>query len=285
MQLLTFEQDHALHLGIKLPGGIFDVTAAATGDLTIPATMDALLAGGPSALAALAQAVSDQPAAPLLDESQITYGPCVPHPGKIICLGNNYHSHSAKLEPGQQPAPILFAKYNNTLAASGEAIPLPPVAVEYAYEAELAVIVGRRAQNVAEADALDYVFGYCNANDLSARDLQHLTSQWTLGKTLDKFFPIGPYLVTADDVPDPQNLLLQAWINDELGQSARTSDMIFSVAYLISFISRHFTLEPGDVIATGTPDRVAGTGKTWLKAGDRVEIEIAGLGRLTNVMA
>lgn len=287
MYLLTFEQDQEFRLGVKLPGGILDVRAAAAdADAhTIPLTMDALLAGGPAAKAALERFVLAHPTAPLLDESQITYGPCVPHPGKIICLGMNYQRHTTKLEPGQQPSPILFGKYNNSLAAAGEVIPLPPVAVEYDYEAELAVVIGRRAQHVSEADALDYVFGYCNANDLSARELQRRTSQWMLGKILDKFLPLGPYLVTADEVPDPQALSIRAWVNGHLGQDASTADMIFPVAYLIHYMSQHFTLEAGDVIATGTPDRVPRPEKTWLKAGDRVEIEVQGLGRLTNVMS
>ncbi|MBN2470856.1 MAG: fumarylacetoacetate hydrolase family protein [Anaerolineae bacterium] len=287
MYLLTFKQDQEFRLGVKRSGGFFDVRAVAadTRSHTIPLTMDALLAGGPAAAAALERFVLDHPAVPLLDESQLTYGPCVPHPGKIICLGMNYQRHTARLEPGQQPAPILFAKYNNSLAAAGEVIPLPPIAIEYDYEAELAVIIGRRAQNVSEAEALDYVFGYCNANDLSARELQRRTSQWMLGKMLDKFFPLGPYLVTADEVPDPQALSIRAWVNGELGQDATTAEMIFSVAYLVSYMSRYFTLEAGDVIATGTPDRVSRPEKTWLKAGDLVEIEVQGLGRLKNVMA
>jgi 2-keto-4-pentenoate hydratase/2-oxohepta-3-ene-1,7-dioic acid hydratase in catechol pathway len=286
MRLVTFEQDGELRLGVKRPGGIFDVSAVAAEAHTdaVPMTMDALLAGGPSARETLERFVREHPAAPLIDESQLTYGPCVPHPGKIICLGMNYQSHTAKLEAGQQPSPILFAKFNNSLAASGETIPLPPVAVEYDYEAEMAVVIGRRARDVSEADALKYVFGYCNANDLSARDLQRRTSQWTLGKALDKFLPLGPYLVTADEVPDPQARSIRAWVNGELGQDATTADMIFSVAYLISYMSRHFTLEAGDVIATGTPNRVPRPEKTWLKAGDRVDIEVQGMGRLTNVM-
>jgi 2-keto-4-pentenoate hydratase/2-oxohepta-3-ene-1,7-dioic acid hydratase in catechol pathway len=287
MYLLTFQQDQELRLGVKRSGGVIDVRAAAadTKNHTVPLTMDALLAGGPAAQAALEGFILDHPTAPQLDESRITYGPCVPHPGKIICLGMNYQRHTAKLEPGQQPSPILFAKYNNSLAAADEVIPLPPVAVEYDYEAELAVVIGRRARNVSEAEALDYVFGYCNANDLSARELQRRTSQWMLGKILDKFLPLGPYLVTSDEVPNPQVLSIRAWVNGELGQDASTAEMIFSVAYLISYMSHHFTLEAGDVIVTGTPDRVPRPEKHWLKAGDLVEIEVQGLGRLANVMS
>jgi 2-keto-4-pentenoate hydratase/2-oxohepta-3-ene-1,7-dioic acid hydratase in catechol pathway len=271
---------------VKRPGGALDVSTAAADAKAhaVPLTTDALLAGGPAAKASLERFVSDLPAAPLLDESLLTYGPCVPHPGKIICLGMNYQRHTAKLEPGQQASPILFAKYSNSLAAAGEVIPLPRVAVEYDYEAELAVVIGRRARNVSEAEALDYVFGYCNANDLSARELQRRTSQWMLGKILDKFLPLGPYLVTADEVSDPQALSIRAWVNGELGQDATTAEMIFSVAYLISYMSHHFTLEAGDLIVTGTPDRVPRPEKRWLKAGDLVEIEVQGLGRLSNVI-
>ncbi len=289
MNLLTFQRDHELRLGVKLSGGILDVQTAVESrgkTAEVGVTLEALLAGGAPALTALAAFVTELPTVPLLNEAQITYGPCVPNPGKIVCLGMNYQGHTAQIDPGQQPSPILFAKYNNTLAASGEVIPLPPVAEQYDYEAELAVVIGRRAQNVPEDRALDYVFGYCNANDLSARELQNRTSQWMLGKTLDKFFPIGPYLVTADAVPDPQALTIRGWVNDELGQEASTSQMIFPVAYLISYISRYFTLEPGDIISTGTPGRVPrqGVERAWLKAGDVVTIEVQGLGKLTNTM-
>ncbi len=286
MHLLTFQQDQELRLGVKRPGGVLDVRAAAadTNAHGVPLTIEALLAGGAAAQAALEKFVLDAPAVPMLDESQIVYGPCVPHPGKIICLGMNYQRHTARVEPGQQAWPILFAKYANSLAAADEVIPLPPVAVEYDYEAELAVVIGRRARNVSEADALDYVFGYCNANDLSSRELQKRTSQWMLGKILDKFLPLGPYLVTADEVPDPQALSIRAWVNGELGQDATTADMIFSVPYLISYMSHYFTLEAGDMILTGTPDRVPRPEKHWLRAGDHVEIEVQGLGRLTNRM-
>ncbi len=289
MKLLIFQHERELRLGIKLPGGILDVKAAAerggkAGE--VRASLEALLAGGPAALAALTAFAAEPPAIPLLDEAGIVYGPCVPNPGKIVCLGMNYQGHTATVDPGQQPSPILFAKYNNTLAACGEVIPLPTVAEQYDYEAELAVVIGRRTQDVPEDRALEYVFGYCNANDLSARELQKRTSQWMLGKTLDKFFPIGPYLVTTDEVPDPQALMVRGWVNGELGQEAPTAQMIFPVPYLISYISRYFTLEPGDIISTGTPGRVPRPGgkEAWLKAGDVVTIEVQGLGRLTNTM-
>lgn len=282
MQLLTFEG----RLGVKLPGGILDVQTAAhqAGVTDIPTSLPELLAGGQAAKAQLEAFAANSASGSLLDESQIRYDPCVVRPEKILCLGRNYRRHGPKLEPGQQPAPTLFAKYNNTLAACGEVIPLPPVSEQYDYEAELAVIIGQRAKNVPEADALNYVLGYCNANDLSARDLQNQTSQWMMGKTLDKFLPIGPYLVTADEIPDPQALSVRCWVNGVLGQDSNTSEMIFPVAYLITYFSRHFTLEAGDVIITGTPAHLNQGEKVWLKVGDRVTVEVQGLGQLTNIM-
>lgn len=152
------------------------------------------------------------------------------------------------------------------------------------YEAELCVVIGKRARYVSEADALDHVLGYCNANDLSERALQFASSQWLLGKTLDKFLPIGPYLVTADEVNDPQSLPVRGWLNGELRQNSHTSDMIFSVAQCISYASQFFTLEPGDIISTGTPEGVilGMKDKVWMKPGDVYEVEIGPLGRLRN---
>ena len=150
----------------------------------------------------------------------------------------------------------------------------------------MAVVIGKRARYVSEDKALDYVFGYCNANDLSARDLQKRTSQWLLGKTLDRFGPIGPYLVTADEVADPQSLDIHCWVNGTLRQNSNTADMIFPVRRLVSYISQYLELQHGDVILTGTPEGVVlgMTDKVWLKPGDEVIIEIGDLGRLKNVM-
>ena len=165
-------------------------------------------------------------------------------------------------------------------------MPLTDAATQYDYEVELAVVMGETTKNVSAADALNTVFGYATANDLSARDLQNRTSQWLLGKTMDKFMPIGPYLVTADEVRDPQKLAIRTWLNGELRQNSNTDDMIFPVAELIAYISRHFTLEPGDVIITGTPEGVilGMAEKRWMVPGDVVEVEVDGLGKLRNRM-
>ena len=159
-------------------------------------------------------------------------------------------------------------------------------AVQYDYEAELGVVIGKQGKNIRQQEALSYVLGYCNVDDLSARDLQFRTSQWLLGKTLDKFLPIGPYLVTAEDVGDPQALDVHCWVNGDLRQNSNTADMIFSVAECISYISQYMTLNPGDVISTGTPEGVVMgmTEKNWLKPGDEVVVEIEGLGKCINRM-
>jgi len=204
---------------------------------------------------------------------------------KIIAIGLNYEDH-ANETGGEIPVkPIVFAKYPNTIVGPGEAIRIPPITEQVDYEAELAVVIGRRVKNVPEEEALEYVFGYMNVNDVSSRDLQFSEGgQWTRSKSIDTFAPIGPYIATRDEVPDPQNLYIRCVLNGEVVQDGTTSDMIFSVAELVSFLSRGMTLVPGDVILTGTP---AGVGfardpALFMKAGDEVSVEIEGLGTLTN---
>jgi len=180
--------------------------------------------------------------------------------------------------------PVIFGKFADSLTAHGANVSLPPVDYKYDYEAELAVIIGREARDVTESDALEYVAGYCCANDLSARGAQLATSQWVAGKMLDGFLPLGPFLATAEEIPDPQNLAISCWVNGVRKQHSSTADMIFSVATIVAFISRYATLKPGDVIATGTPEGVLLGEKEpqWLRAGDEVSVGIEGLGRLTN---
>lgn len=293
MYLLTIRDGNDLRLGVRTDRGVIDVAAAqaalgASGQAA-PESVDEVIAGGEAALAALADLVGRADAAEavwLLDEASLTLGPAVPNPGKIICVGLNYRKHAEESGAAIPESPVLFSKFSNTVAAPDEDVPLPGSATQYDYEVELGVIIGKPVKNVSEADALCTVFGYVTANDLSARDLQTRTSQWILGKTLDKFMPIGPYLVTADDVPDPQALQLRTWMNGELRQDSNTGDMIFTVGEIISYISKHFSLAPGDVIITGTPAGVilGLPEKNWLKAGDVVEVEVEGLGKLSNRM-
>jgi len=296
MILLTFRAFDGLRLGVKTAMGVVDVRGAVEevgtlGEEGVPQSMEGLLAGGREALEGLgrfvARAVERGRSAPyFLDEGGLELGPCVPRPGKILCVGLNYRRHAAESGHQVPETPVLFSKFHNAVAAAGEPIPLPPHVQQYDYEAELAAVIGRRARYVGEERALEHVFGYCNGNDLSARELQSRTSQWLLGKTLDKFMPIGPYLVTADEVDDPQALDVRCWVNGELRQNSNTADMIFPVARLVSYISQYMTLEPGDVILTGTPEGVilGRKEKVWLKPGDEVVVEVGNLGRLTNVM-
>jgi 2,4-didehydro-3-deoxy-L-rhamnonate hydrolase len=209
----------------------------------------------------------------------------IARPEKIVAIGLNYEDHAAETGAEIPDKPVVFTKYPNTIIGPGAPIRIPPLTEQVDYEAELAVVIGRRAKNVSEAEALDYVFGYLNANDVSARDLQFSEGgQWTRSKSIDTFLPLGPYVATRDEIPDPQNLFIRAILNGETVQDGTTSRMIFSVAELVSFLSQGMTLEPGDVIITGTPPGVgmARDPQLWMKPGDEVSIEIEGLGTLTN---
>ena len=287
MKLLTFHRKDTLQLGIHTEAGVIDISQAAEGYEGIPVTMDAAIRGGAGAMKALQGLVKLPAATWLLNEQDLQPGPCVGTPEKLICIGLNYKRHARETGMAIPEVPVLFSKFNNTLASTGEPISLPANAVQYDYEVELGVVIGKEARYVNVDEALDYVFGYFSVNDMSVRDLQFRTSQWLLGKTPDKFFPTAPYLVTADEVGDPQNLRLSCWVNGELRQNSNTADMIFSVAECISYISQYMTLKPGDVISTGTPEGVVMgmTEKNWLKPGDEVVVEVEGLGKCTNRMA
>lgn len=182
--------------------------------------------------------------------------------------------------------PVVFTKYNNTLVDYGNDVPLEKVGEQFDYEVELGVVIGERCKDISKSTALDYVFGYCVANDLSCRDLQFRTSQWLMGKSLDYFLPLGKYVVTSDEIEDVQQLKLSCTVNGELRQNSNTADMIFSVAEIIEDLSKHMTLEPGDLILTGTPEGVimGMAKKNWLKNGDVVTVEIEKLGSTTNTI-
>jgi 2-keto-4-pentenoate hydratase/2-oxohepta-3-ene-1,7-dioic acid hydratase in catechol pathway len=287
LKLLTFIENNAYRLGVKTERGVVDVAAALNGEQG-PRTVHDVIAGGPAAVQAL-QAVVDRAGEDALrDEAALKLGPCVTHPNKIICVGLNYRKHAEETNAPIPAYPILFNKFNNTLAGDGEQIPLPRTSQKVDYEAELAVVIGKTAKYVAKEQALDYVFGYCNANDLSARDLQMRTQQWLLGKSCDKFSPLGPYLVTADEVGNPNRLDIKCIVNGEVRQHSNTADMIFHCDEIVSYISQHMTLVPGDIILTGTPEGVVlgypPEKQVYLKDGDVVTIEIEKLGRLTNRM-
>lgn len=288
MILTTFTSDGSSKLGIKTERGILDVAAAvAASGMNCPTTPDAVYNQGLAALPALQALVhATDDAALYLDEADLTYAPTVPNPGKILCVGLNYRKHAAESGMAEPQEPVLFSKFNNALAAPNEDIPMQADWTAVDYESELGVVMGKTARNVPVDAALDYVFGYCNMNDLSERDLQMRSGQWLLGKTLDKFLPLGPYVVTADAIPDPQNLSIKGWMNGELRQDSNTADMIFSVAEVIAYASRVMTLSPGDVISTGTPEGVilGMQPRVWMQPGDEYSVEVAGLGRLVNRM-
>lgn len=290
MTFAVLRDGDELSLGIKTDRGILNARkAGSTLGVKAPTTIDEVLggAGNVGALSELVQkalGAKNQPGL-FVDEASAPFGPCVANPGKIICIGLNYRKHAAETGNPIPTVPILFSKFNNALAYHRGTVNASRAPTEKLdYEAELVVVMGKTARNVAEADALSYVFGYCVGNDLSARDLQMRTTQWLLGKTCDGFAPIGPYLVTADQVSDPNALKIECRVNGESRQSSNTSDMVFNCAGLISYISRHFPLSPGDIIFTGTPEGVImGYPKekqVWLKAGDRVSTSIEKLGSL-----
>ncbi len=245
--------------------------------------------------AALARAVasdplvaSDPPVAPDLPAAMaltnVMLGPPIPDPDKIICLGLNYHEHQQETNLPTGSIPVLFAKFRNALTGPYDPIVLTTLSTENDYEAELAVVIGRRCKDVSEADALDYVGGVMAFDDVTARDMQFKTSQWMPGKALDTYAPCGPWLVTMDEVADVQNLDITTRVNGVVLQQSNTRLMIFSVRAAVAFISSVMTLEPGDIIATGTP---AGVGFTrqppiFLRHGDIVEVEIGGIGLLRN---
>ncbi|WP_127495635.1 fumarylacetoacetate hydrolase family protein [Paenibacillus glycanilyticus] len=284
MKLVNFKEKaaaSAYRLGVRSDKGILDAGHV---------TLNDLLQGGEAELCKLRQYVeeSKERQERFVDESEIVFGPSVPEPGKIICIGLNYRKHAEETNMPLPEYPILFSKFSNALAAHGEDVPLPRSTQKVDYEAELAIVIGQTAKNVSVDDALDYVFGYSASNDLSARDLQTRTSQWLAGKSCDKFAPVGPYLVSKDEVGDPNALRISCTVNGEVRQDSNTSDMIFNCKEIVSYISQCMTLSPGDIILTGTPEGVVmgypPEKQVYLQDGDVVTIEIEKLGALTNRM-
>ena len=208
------------------------------------------------------------------------------HIEKLICIGKNYADHAAEMGGKPPEIPVVFSKFPSCLIGNGQEVVLPNISSQVDYEAELVVVIGREGKNIARSEALDHVFGYTIGNDISARDWQkgRPGGQWLMGKAFDTFAPIGPWIVTADEIADPQNLQLSLTLNGQQMQNANTSQMIFPIDYLIEHISKFFTLKPGDLIFTGTPSGV-GAGRTppiFLNAGDEMIVEIENIGQLKN---
>ncbi len=286
MKLLAFRHHGHEQIGVRLEAGILPLASLGLAS-DLPATIDELLRN-PSLLESVRSklAQNEDMSAQLVAESDVEVLPCLAKPGKIICIGLNYRRHAEETNMPIPTTPIVFGKFSDAVAAHLDVVPLPKQSKQVDYEAELCIVIGTKAENVRKEDALRYVFGYCNANDVSARDLQMRTSQWLLGKTCAKFAPIGPYLVTADEVENPNDLRIQAFVNGRQVQNSNTSDMIFRCDELIAYLSQHMTLEPGDIILTGTPEGVIlglpESERQWLQAGDEVSIQIEKLGVLTN---
>ena len=208
----------------------------------------------------------------------------IERPGKIICVGLNYRDHAEEQGTALPEAPLLFAKWQNALIGPGEPIVIPPIVTKCDFEAELGVVIGDRVRDVSAENALEAVAGYICVNDVSARDLQFADGQWTRGKSPDTFCPVGPTLVPRNEIPDPQALGIRAILNGEMVQDSNTSNMVFGVAEVIAYVTRTITLEPGDLIATGTPAGVGAFRKPplYMQPGDEITIEIDGLDSLTN---
>lgn len=294
----THDSDGSYHAGIERDGGVVDVSlllfthgtrgAGSTQELQ-PVSVRGLLEKGPEQVQNVLTWAAEQfdvknEVVPL---DAVELGPPIPDPDKIICLAGNYARHLA--ETGAKvadlpPFPMFFGKYRNSLIGPTDPILLPQVSQAVDYEGELAVVIGKRCREVSRDQALDYVAGYTVCNDVSARDLQRQAHQWMAGKALDTFAPMGPGIVPASEIPDPQALMLITRLNGDVVQHESTADMIFSVADSIAFLSTIMTLEAGDIIATGTPAGVGFSLKPprFLKDGDIIEVEIEGVGLIRN---
>jgi 2-keto-4-pentenoate hydratase/2-oxohepta-3-ene-1,7-dioic acid hydratase in catechol pathway len=235
-------------------------------------------------LAKNAARVETLPRGAVLPLGDLVLGPPVPRPGKLICVGLNYKDHAAESNMAVPKSPVTFSKYVTSVVGPGTPIRLPAVSAQVDYEAELAVVIGRRAKHVSVEAAWDHVLGYTNLNDVSARDLQFADGQWQRGKSCDTFAPMGPAIVTRDAAGDPHKLRIQLRLNGTTLQDSSTEQLIFGIDHVVSFLSQTVTLEPGDVIATGTPPGVGFARKppVFLKPGDVVEVEVEGLGVLVN---
>jgi acylpyruvate hydrolase len=220
----------------------------------------------------------------VFERSEVKLGAPVRNPMRIICLSHNYHDFIRETGVPLPPAPRIFSKYNNALCGPDDPIIYPRMSKALGYEAELAFVIGRKGRRVPRERALEYIGGYMIFNDVSASDLTELDKQVLRGKTFDNFAPCGPYLLSADEIPDPGNLDLKLWVNDRLLQDSNTRELVYDVPMLVSFLSEIFTLEPGDIVATGTPGGLAKfrTPPTFMKVGDVCAIEIEKLGRLAN---
>jgi 2-keto-4-pentenoate hydratase/2-oxohepta-3-ene-1,7-dioic acid hydratase in catechol pathway len=283
MKIATFSVQSEQHIGLVQDDQIISLTALCPEEF--PACMKKFIERG-SELRSRAEQLIEQRVNndAIFKLSEVKILPPIAKPDKIICVGLNYFDHCK--ETGMEPpaSPVIFSKYSNAITGHNDPIEIPISSIEVDFEAELAFVIGKEAKRVSEEEADDYVFGYTIMNDISARDLQFQDGQWSRGKTADTFAPFGPVIVTKDEVGDPHNLAISLELNGEIMQDSNTSNLIFTVPKIISFLSQSMTLMPGDLIATGTPPGV-GMGrnpKIWLKNGDRMNVSIEKIGTLSN---
>lgn len=272
-----------VHLGAQTTAGLVDLTAtAARRGMPCPADLQALIAAGREGLRQAQALLSGKP---VVWAREAKLAPAVLHPGKILCVGLNYPSHTAEFTMETPEQPVLFSKFSNALAAHDQDIPFPPRAQRLDYEAELVVVVGKGGKHLSEEEAAAHIFGYTAGNDVSERVLQFQSSQWMMGKTWDHFAPVGPYVVTADEIGDA-GLEIACRVNGEVRQRANTRDMLFSPARVLAYVSQYLTLEAGDLLFTGTPGGVMQgyppERQHWLQPGDVVEVSIERIGTLRN---
>jgi 2-keto-4-pentenoate hydratase/2-oxohepta-3-ene-1,7-dioic acid hydratase in catechol pathway len=278
LRFVTIQRDGYTEPGVLLEGRVIPIQGAGLSSLL------EVIAGGADAQERVRRWISDPASSHGLDPAGLAFAAPIPRPPKLICIGLNYRDHAAESKLAIPEVPTMFAKFPTAVIGPGQPIVLPRNSTKPDYEAEFAVVIGRRGRHVAENDWRDYVFGYTILNDVSARDFQMATSQWMIGKTFDTFAPFGPAIVTADEIAEPHNLRISLTLNGETMQDSNTSNLIFKLPQLIAYLSSVFTLEPGDIIATGTPAGVGFARKPprWLKPGDEVRIQIEGLGELVN---
>jgi 2-keto-4-pentenoate hydratase/2-oxohepta-3-ene-1,7-dioic acid hydratase in catechol pathway len=291
MKLLSVVTPKGARLAAKLPSGILVFSQAnelfAGNASSVPLTLRAAISarGGLERLLPLLQSAAEHPDASRFTAFEDRAEIAMPFsPGNVFCVGLNYRDHAQESNAPIPQQPVLFAKWTSAMIGPGQAIVLPPDTQEVDYEAELGVVVGRTCRGVSAEKALDYVAGYVCVNDISARDFQRMDGQWVRAKSQDTFGPVGPCLVTRDELADPQTLGIRCSVNGRMLQNSNTREMIFGVRELIAFISRGITLYPGDLISTGTPPGVGFAQKPplFLHAGDEVVVDIDGIGRLSN---
>ncbi|WP_066307148.1 fumarylacetoacetate hydrolase family protein [Bacillus sp. FJAT-29814] len=302
MRLVTFQKERTEKIGAVIAERVIDLNKSyqsllnlqgikrsqEIADSLLPADMVQYLEGGEASKIAANQAIQfalENPSEGLqYNLSEVLLRAPITNPGKILCVGQNYREHILEMKREIPKFPVVFAKFSNAVNGPYDDIPLPEITEKLDYEAEFTFVIGKRAKNVKKENALDYIVGYTIVNDVTARDLQRRTIQWFQGKNLDGSAPMGPYLVTADEIPSPSGLEISLTVNGELRQRSNTENLVFDIPYLVEFLSHIMTLEPGDVVCTGTPGGVgfAMEPPVFLKDGDVVKIEIEEIGMLEN---